>query len=192
MAYAVADWCAINSTQTVFIDPGSPWQNAWIKSFNGRLRDELLNLWQFDSLLEAQVLIEDWRLDYNINRPHSAHGDLTLNSPVNAWVRAAARAAARMPATPEPLMPVALRRRRPDNVIRWGYVRLLSHPRGDRTSSSAQHARWSMAASPRHARVAGPVSRVRPWGGGTPRLPALGLRQRGRSDAGQGCRWQSP
>jgi hypothetical protein len=176
----------------VFIDPGSPWQNAWIKSFNGRLRDELLNLWRFDSLLEAQVLIEDWRLDYNINRPHSAHGDLTLNSPVNAWVRAAARAAARMPATPEPLMPVALRRRRPDNVIRWGYVRLLSHPRGDRTSSSAQHARWSMAASPRHARVAGPVSRVRPWGGGTPRLPALGLRQRGRSDAGQGCRWQSP
>ena len=61
----------------MFIDPGSPWQNAWIESFNGRLRDELLNGRQWDSLLEARVLIEDWRIDYNINRPHSAHGDLS-------------------------------------------------------------------------------------------------------------------
>jgi hypothetical protein len=69
----------------VFIDPGSPWQNAWIESFNGRLRDELLNLWQFDSLLEAQVIIEDWRIDYNTNRPHSAHGDLTPTEFAQAW-----------------------------------------------------------------------------------------------------------
>ena len=53
----------------VFIDPGSPWQNAWIESFNGRLRDEFLNGWHFDSLLEAQVLIEDWRIDYNSTDP---------------------------------------------------------------------------------------------------------------------------
>ena len=46
VAYAVADWCALNGTDTVFIDPGSPWQNAWIESFNGKLRDELLNLWR--------------------------------------------------------------------------------------------------------------------------------------------------
>ncbi len=72
VAWAVADWCRFNNTGTIFIDPGSPWQNAWIESFNGRFRDELLNLWQFDSLLEAQVLIEDWRIDYNTNRPHSA------------------------------------------------------------------------------------------------------------------------
>ena len=69
----------------IFIDPGSPWQNAWIESFNSRLRDELLNLWQFDSLLEAQVLIEDWRIDYNINRPHSAHGGLTPTEFAQAW-----------------------------------------------------------------------------------------------------------
>ena len=56
----------------MFIDPGSPWQNAWIESFNSRLRDELLNSWQFDSLLEARVIIENHRIDYNINRPHSA------------------------------------------------------------------------------------------------------------------------
>jgi len=77
IAHAVADWCRFNGVGAVFIDPGSPWQNAWIESFNGRLRDELLNAWRFDSLLEAKVLIEDWRIDYNLNRPHSAHGDLT-------------------------------------------------------------------------------------------------------------------
>ncbi len=78
IAYAVADWCRFNGTGTVFIDPGSPWQNAWIESFNGRMRDEHLNGQQFDSLLEAQVLTEDWRIDYNMNRPHSTHGWPTL------------------------------------------------------------------------------------------------------------------
>jgi putative transposase len=85
IAQAVADWCRFNEVNTIFIDPGSPWQNAWIESFNSRLRDELLNLWNFDSLLEAQVLIEDWRIDYNENRPHSAHGDLTPSEFAQAW-----------------------------------------------------------------------------------------------------------
>lgn len=85
VANAVADWCTETGVEAVFIDPGSPWQNAWIESFNSRLRDELLNLWQFDSLLEAQVLIEDWRIDYNINRPHSAHGGLTPTEFAQAW-----------------------------------------------------------------------------------------------------------
>ncbi|ABM11948.1 Integrase, catalytic region [Mycolicibacterium vanbaalenii PYR-1] len=77
VTHAVSDWCRFNSAGSLFIDPGSPWQNAWIESFNGRLRDELLNSWRFDSLLEARVIIEDWRCDYNANRPHSAHGELT-------------------------------------------------------------------------------------------------------------------
>jgi len=68
IAHAVNDWCRFNGVNSIFIDPGSPWQNAWIESFNGRLRDELLNLWTFDSLLEAQMLIEDWCIDYNQNR----------------------------------------------------------------------------------------------------------------------------
>ena len=55
IAYAVADWCRFNGAETVFIDPGSPWQNAWIESFNGRIRDEHLNGQLFDNLLEAQV-----------------------------------------------------------------------------------------------------------------------------------------
>ena len=75
IAAAVADWCRFNTTTTVFIEPGSPWQNAWIESFNGRLRDELLNGELFDNLLEARVVIEDWRIDYNMNRPHSSLGE---------------------------------------------------------------------------------------------------------------------
>jgi putative transposase len=85
IANAVADWCRFNSTATVFIDPGSPWQNAWIESFNGRLRDEHLNGQQFDSLLEAQVLTDDWRIDYNSNRPHSGNGGLTPTEFALAW-----------------------------------------------------------------------------------------------------------
>ena len=86
IAYAVADWCRFNGTDTVFIDPGSPWQNAWIESFNSRIRDEYLNGQLFDSLLEAKVLLEDWRIDYNNSRPHSAHGWLTPVEFVEAWL----------------------------------------------------------------------------------------------------------
>lgn len=85
VSIAVADWCHDEGVGSVFIDPGSPWQNAWIESFNSRLRDELLNLWQFDSLLEAQVLIEDHRIDYNLNRPHSAHGNQTPAEFATNW-----------------------------------------------------------------------------------------------------------
>ncbi len=85
VAWSIADWCRLNHTGTLFIDPGSPWQNAWIESFNGRLRDELLNGWQFDSLLEAQVLIEDWRIDYNTNRPHSSLNQQTPNQFHQTW-----------------------------------------------------------------------------------------------------------
>jgi putative transposase len=85
VAHAVADWCRFNDAGTLFIDPGSPSQNAWIESFNGRLRDEHLNGQLFDSLLEAQVLTEDWRIDYNINRRHSALGRKTPAAFAEAW-----------------------------------------------------------------------------------------------------------
>ncbi|WP_163791944.1 IS3 family transposase [Mycolicibacterium chitae] len=85
VAHAVSDWCRFNSAGSLFIDPGSPWQNAFIESFNGRLRDELLNSWRFDSLREARVIIEDWRIDYNTNRPHSAHGELTPTEFALQW-----------------------------------------------------------------------------------------------------------
>jgi putative transposase len=85
VAYAVADWCKFNGAETIFIDPGSPWQNGWIESFNGRMRDEHLNGQLFETLFEAQVLTEDWRIDYNSNRPHSAHGWRTPAEFAAAW-----------------------------------------------------------------------------------------------------------
>ncbi len=60
--------------KTLFIEPGSPWENGYIESFNGKMRDELLNREVFDTLLEAQVLVEAWRMEYNRVRPHSSLG----------------------------------------------------------------------------------------------------------------------
>ena len=63
--------------QLDFIRPGKPTENAYIESFNGRLRDECLNVHQFLSLDDAKTRIEDWRQDYNSLRPHSSLGHLT-------------------------------------------------------------------------------------------------------------------
>jgi putative transposase len=74
VAQAVRRWLGRIGVQTLFIEPGSPWENGYIESFNGRLRDEYLNGERFDTLLEAQVLIEAWRNEYNRIRPHSSLG----------------------------------------------------------------------------------------------------------------------
>jgi len=76
-ADVVTKWCAGKTTNTNFIEPGSPWQNAYIESFNGRFRDEVLNIELFDSLLEARVITKDWRIVYNTIRPHGSHRGLT-------------------------------------------------------------------------------------------------------------------
>jgi putative transposase len=76
---ALEDWAYRRSVQLDFIRPGKPVENAFIESFNGRLRDECLNVHQFSSLTEAQHIIEVWRLDYNQRRPHSSLGHLTPN-----------------------------------------------------------------------------------------------------------------
>ena len=73
------DWAYRRRVQLDFIRPGKPVQNAFIESFNGRLRDECLNVHQFASLGEAQAIIEAWRMDYNHRRPHSSLGHLTPN-----------------------------------------------------------------------------------------------------------------
>jgi putative transposase len=76
-ANALRDWCRFTGAGTSYIEPGSPWQNPFVESFGGRLRDELLAVEAFNTLLEAQVLVEDWRIEYNTLRPHSALGYLT-------------------------------------------------------------------------------------------------------------------
>lgn len=71
-AHALRDWCRFGSTGTAYIEPGAPWQNPYVESFNARVRDELLDVELFDTLAEARVLIADWRAAYNSEHPHSA------------------------------------------------------------------------------------------------------------------------
>jgi transposase InsO family protein len=74
IAKAVRNWLIRSGVNTLYIEPGSPWENPYSESFNSRFRDELLNRELFDTLHEAKVLIEDFRLEYNHRRPHSALG----------------------------------------------------------------------------------------------------------------------
>ena len=71
-ANLIREWCASSGTKTTYIEPGSPWQNPFVESFGSHVRDEVLAVEVFDSLLEAQVVIEDWRITYNTIRPHSS------------------------------------------------------------------------------------------------------------------------
>jgi transposase InsO family protein len=74
IAQEVQRWLRDNQIQTIYIDPGSPWQNGFVESFHGRFRDECLNREQLWTLTEARVIIEDFRRDYNQQRPHSQLG----------------------------------------------------------------------------------------------------------------------
>jgi transposase InsO family protein len=74
IAQAIRDWLKATGVETLYIEPGSPWENAYSESFNSRFRDELLDRELFTSLAEARVLSEDYKLEYNHRRPHSALG----------------------------------------------------------------------------------------------------------------------
>jgi transposase InsO family protein len=88
-AKAVREWLSRVSVQTLFIEPGSPWENGYIESFNGKLRDELLDGEIFYTLIEAQELVERWRREYNWKRPHSS---LDYRPPAPAAIEVAAAA----------------------------------------------------------------------------------------------------
>jgi len=77
MSRALEDWAYGRGVQLDFIRPGKPVENAFIEAFNGRLRDECLNVHQFTSIEDAKAKIEAWRIDYNRHRPHSSLGHLT-------------------------------------------------------------------------------------------------------------------
>ena len=74
IAEAVRSWLARRGSKTLYIAPGSPWENAYSETFNSRLRDELLDREVFETLKEAKVIVEDHRLDHNHRRPHSSLG----------------------------------------------------------------------------------------------------------------------
>lgn len=73
-AQALRDWLTRVGVKTLYIEPGSRWENGYIERFNGKLRDELLDREVFETLLEAMVLIEGWRVEYNAVRAHSSLG----------------------------------------------------------------------------------------------------------------------
>jgi putative transposase len=73
-AKAVRKWLSRLGGKTLYIEPGSPWENGYVESFNGRMRDELLSREVFTTLEEAKVLIEQWKREYNQVRPHSSLG----------------------------------------------------------------------------------------------------------------------
>lgn len=73
-ARILRNWLKRLGVRTLFIEPGSPWENGYIESFNGKLRDEVLNRESFDTLAEAKAIIESWRREYNQVRPHSSLG----------------------------------------------------------------------------------------------------------------------
>ena len=74
VALALREWIAAVGAKTAYIEPGSPWENGYCESFNGKLRDELLNGEIFYTLKEAKIVIEAWRRHYNTVRPHSSLG----------------------------------------------------------------------------------------------------------------------
>ena len=109
-AKAVKGWIMSVGAKTAYIEKSSPWENGYVESFNGKLRDELLNIEIFNSLREAQILIEVWRRHYNAVRPHSALGyrppapDVVLFP--TAWPAAQPRPAppATLPLVPRPTL----------------------------------------------------------------------------------------
>ena len=79
-AKVVRNWLATLGARTLYIEPGSPWENGYCDSFNGKLRDECLNGELFFDLLDARRKLVAWRREYNEERPHSSIGNLTRPS----------------------------------------------------------------------------------------------------------------
>ena len=80
IAKAIQQWLTSLDVKTLYVEPGSPWQNGYAESFHSRLRDELLNMEEFDSVRHARAHAKAWREDYNGYRPHSSLGGYPLMS----------------------------------------------------------------------------------------------------------------
>jgi putative transposase len=87
IAWGLRDWCRLAGFGISYIEPGTPWENPFVESFNGRARDELLNIEEFGSVAEARVIIEAWRHEYNTWRPHGSLGGLTPADYAARWTQ---------------------------------------------------------------------------------------------------------
>jgi putative transposase len=92
IAIGLRGWLAQRQVQTLYIDPGCPWQNGYEESFNGTVRDECLNMHLFASVTEARVLLEGFRREYNEHRPHSSLGYCSPMEFKRAWAQDQAQA----------------------------------------------------------------------------------------------------
>ena len=112
VAKAVQEWITAVGAKTAYIEPGSPWENGYVESFNARLRDELLDGEIFYTLREAQIVIESWRRHFNTIRPHESLGYKPPAPEVFVPAFAAWPAALRLPALPvalrQPALPATL------------------------------------------------------------------------------------
>jgi putative transposase len=116
IASCMQDWLKAQEIKTLYIKPGSPWENGHIESFHDKLRDECLNRELFGNLREARVILESWRVEYNERRPHSALGYRTPNEYAGSRTNRFDGGCA--PPNPAPLAAAGVRGE-PTNATRW-------------------------------------------------------------------------
>ena len=129
IAYAIQDWMEKAFIKTIYITPGSPWENGHMESFHDKLRDECLNRELFGTLAEARVILESWRVEYNDLRPHSSLGYM---SPTEYMRQSQSDGGLRAPQTP---------RRSPRQAFRGNWV--LTHLGGKETKQRNKPQRFS-------------------------------------------------
>ena len=111
VATAIPRWLARMNVQTLYIEPGSPWQNGYAESFHSRLRDELLNVEEFENVRHAREHARAWREDYNECRPHGSLGGL----PPEEFVRRCAASGRAAPSLQQYSEPVSV----PQPLLSW-------------------------------------------------------------------------
>ena len=117
IASCMQGWLKAQEIKTLYIKPGSPWENGHIESFHDKLRDECLNRELFGNLREARVILESWRLEYNERRPHSALGYRTPNEYAESKTNRLNGGCA--PPNPAPLAAAGVRGELRINATRW-------------------------------------------------------------------------
>jgi putative transposase len=117
IAYCIQDWLKAQEIKTLYIKPGSPWENGHIESFHDKLRDECLNRELFGNLREVRVILESWRVEYNERRPHSSLGYQTPNE--YACRRTNRLDGGYAPPNPAPLAAAGVRGELRSNATRW-------------------------------------------------------------------------
>ena len=150
---ALRDWCRFSRTGVAFIEPGSPWENPFVESFNSRVRDELLSVEVFTCLAEAKVMVEDFRQDYNRCRPHRRARDDDPRG-VRDRVEDGPRGRARRRRTTAGLRPSSVRRRRQPYPEATNQPPALTAG-GPMNGVRSHHLACSSCSTPRHVQLVG-------------------------------------